>query len=135
MNKRIGNIILLSAVLAAAAVSVTGAAEKHKSKGMQGKSAPFSVAGVYSGSFDGEILVSGRSVYITDKTSFHRVGKGPVEAGESVTKTAVYVSGVMKGKKAIATMVLIGERETSNDYSQTTIESAESDPKTSKKAR
>jgi hypothetical protein len=135
MNKRIGNIILLSAVLAAGAVSVTGAAEKHKSKGMPAKSAPFSVAGVYSGSLDGEILVSGQSVYITDKTSFHRVGKGPVEAGESVTKTAVYVSGVMKGKKAIATMVLIGERETSNDYSQTTIESAESDPKTSKKAR
>jgi hypothetical protein len=129
MNKRIGNIILLSAVLAAAAVSVTGAAEKHKSKGMPVKSAPFSVAGVYSGSLDGEILVSGQSVFITDKTSFQKVGKGPVEKGESLSKTAVMISGVMKGKTAIATMVLISERETSNDYSQTTIESTKAIPR------
>lgn len=135
MNKRVAQIILLSAVLAAAAVNVTGAAEKHKSKGVAAKTVPFTVTGVYSGALEGEVMVSGRSVFINDKTSVHRVGTGPVAAGESVTKTAVYISGVMKGKKAIATMVLIGERETSNDYSQTTIESAERDPKTSKDGR
>ena len=133
MNKRIARIILLSAALAAIAVGVTGATEqKHKGKGVAAKNVPFSVAGVYSGSLDGEIMVNGQSVFINDRTTFHRVGKGPVEAGESVTKTAVYIGGVMKGKKAIATMVLIGERETSNDYTQTTIEGAESDPTTAK---
>jgi len=76
----------------------------------------------------GEITVNGQSIFINDKTSFHRVGQGPVAAGESVSKTAVSIGGVMKGKKAIATMVVIGEPETSNDYSQTTIEGAERDP-------
>jgi hypothetical protein len=129
MNKRTVRIMLLSAALAATAVSITGAAEqKNKGKGVPAKSVPFSVTGVYSGSLSGEITVNGQSIFINDKTSFHRVGQGPVAAGESVSKTAVSIGGVMKGKKAIATMVVIGEPETSNDYSQTTIEGAERDP-------
>jgi hypothetical protein len=79
--------------------------------------------------------VNGQSVFINDKTSIHRVGKGPVPKGESVSKSPLYIGGVMKGKKAIATMVIVGEPETSNDFSQTTIEGAERNPATSKEGR
>jgi hypothetical protein len=133
MNKQTIRIILLSAALAALTVGVTGA--KPKSKGIPAKSVPFAVTGVYSGSLSGEIVMNGQSVFINDKTSIQKVGVGPVEPGESVSNSAVYVSGVMKGKKAIATMVIVGERETSQDFSQTTIEGAEVDPKASKRAR
>jgi hypothetical protein len=125
MNKQSIRIILLSAALAMVAVGVTDA--KPKSKGVAAKSAPFSVTGVYSGTLDGEVVVNGQSVFITNQTSFHKVGKGPVEKGESLSKTAVMISGVTKGKKAIATMVLIGERETTDDYSQATLAGAEDD--------
>jgi len=47
MNKRTVRIMLLSAALAATAVSITGAAEqKNKGKGVPAKSVPFSVTGV-----------------------------------------------------------------------------------------
>ena len=134
MNKQTIRIILLSAALAAVTVSVTGAKEQ-KSKGVRAKSAPFAVTGVYSGALSGEIVVNGQSLFLNDKTSIQKVGQGPVEPGMSVSKTAVYVVGVMKGKKAIATSVLVGEPETSNDFTQATIEGAESDPETSKRAR
>lgn len=137
MNKQTIRIILLSAALAVVAVGVTGAKEQRvpKSKGVPAKGVPFSVTGVYSGSLSGEIVVNGQSVFINDKTSIQKVGKGPVEPGESVSNSAVYVSGVMKGKKAIATMVVVGEKESTQDFSQTTIEGAEVDPKTSKRGR
>lgn len=137
MNKHTIRIVLLSAALALVAVSVTGAKEQKmpKSKGVPAKSAPFAVTGVYSGSLGGEIVVNGQSIFIGDKTTIHQTGKGPVEAGTSVSNAAIYVAGVMKGKKAVATMIVVGDRETSNDFSQTTIEGAESDPKTSKRAR
>ncbi len=134
MNHRTIRIAALFVALTACAVSITGA-KGQKSKGIAAKSAPFSVTGVYSGSISGEMVVNGQSVFVNDKTSIQRVGKGPVSMGESVSNSAVIVSGVMKGKKAIATMVLIGEPETSNDFTQTTIEGAERDPKTSKRAR
>ncbi|MCI0452286.1 MAG: hypothetical protein L0Z51_07830 [Candidatus Latescibacteria bacterium] len=136
MNKQSIRIILLSALMAALTVGVTGAKEQKmpKGKGVPGKPVPFSVTGVYSGSLSGEIVVNGQSVFVNEKTSIQVVGKGPGEFGESVSNAGVIVSGVMKGKKAIATMVVVGERESSKDFSQTTIEGAEVDP-ASKRAR
>lgn len=136
MNKHTIRIAALVVALAATA-GVTGAKEQKvpKGKGMPAKAVPFSVMGVYSGSLSGEIIVNGQSVFINDKTSLQQVEKGPVAVGVSVSKTAVAVSGYMKGKKAVATMVVIGEKESSEDFSQTTIEGAESDPKTDKKGR
>ena len=134
MNKHI-RIIAMSAVLAVAAVGIAVAGEQgmaKSKKGMPTKSVPFTVSGLFSGSISDEIVVDGRSIIITNKTSVHRVDKGPVEVGESVSNSAVMVSGVMKGKKAIATMVLIGDRTSSEDFSMTTIAGAERDPKASK---
>jgi hypothetical protein len=133
MSKHI-RIIAVSAVLAVAAVGIAVAGEqgKVKSKGNPTKSVPFTVSGVFSGSISDEIVVDGQSVIITNKTSVHRVDKGPVEVGESVSSSAIMVSGVMKGKKAIATMVLIGDRTSTEDFSLTTIAGAERDPKSSK---
>lgn len=127
MNKRTARIMLLSAALAATAVSITGATEQAmpKGKGVPAKMVPFSLTGVYSGPLSGEITVDGQSVFINDKTSLHKVGVGPVEAGQSISNTAVYIGGVMKGKKAIATMIVIGERETSDDFSQATVPGAD----------
>jgi len=133
MNKHI-RIIAMSAVLAVAAVGIAVAGEQGmvKSKGTPTKSVPFTVSGLFSGSISDEIVVDGQSIIITNKTSVHRIDKGPVEVGESVSNSAVMVSGVMKGKKAIATMVLIGDRTSSEDFSMTTIAGAERDPKASK---
>ena len=99
-----------------------------KSKGVPAKAVPFTMTAVFSGSLSGEISVDGQSVFINNKTSFHKVGVGPVEQGESVNNTAIFIGGVMKGKKAIATMVLIGEPSVSADFSETTIEGAERSP-------
>lgn len=136
MNKRTVLIMLLSAALAAATVGTTGATEQKvpKGKGVT-KSVPFSVTGVYTGSLSGEIVVDGQSIFINDKTSLHKVGVGPVEGGETVNNAAIFVGGVMKGKKAIATMIVIGERTSTDDYSETTIAGAERDPATSKDGR
>lgn len=137
MNKHTIRIAALVVALAATAAGVTGAKEQSapKGKGMPAKAVPFSVMGVYSGSLSGEIIVNGQSIFINEKTSLQQVDKGPVEIGASVSKTAVSVSGYMRGKKAVATMVVIGEKESSEDFSQTTIEGAERDPKTDKKGR
>src|SRR3972149_6951592 len=121
MNKRTTYIFALFVALAATAVGVPGA----KPKGKAVKSGPFTVTAMFSGTLSGEIVVNGQSIFINDKTSFHKVGKGPVEKGESVSNSAVFIGGVTKGKRSIATMVIIGEPETSNDFSQTTIEGAE----------
>lgn len=135
MSKHI-RIIAMSAVLAVAAIGIAVAGEqgmaKSKGKGTPTKSVPFTVSGLFSGSISDEIVVDGQSIIITNKTSVHRIDKGPVEVGESVSNSAVMVSGVMKGKKAIATMVLIGDRTSSEDFSMTTIAGAERDPKASK---
>jgi hypothetical protein len=130
MNTRTIRIIALFVTLAAAAVSVTGAKEQSvpKSKGVAVKSAPFEVTGVFSGSLTGEIVIDGQSVFITDKTTFYQVGVGPAESGRGLSNTAVYVGGVMKGKKAIATLVVIGEEEVSADFSQSTIANSDRDP-------
>jgi len=135
MNTRSIRIMALFVALAAVTVSVTGAKEQNvpKSKGVSVKATPFAVTGTFSGSLSGEIVIDGQSVYITDKTTFHQVGVGPVEAGRGVSHAAVYIGGVMKGKKAIATMVVIGEEEVSNDFSQSTI--ANSDRESSGEAR
>lgn len=137
MNKRSIRIVALIVALAATAAGVTGAKEQNapKGKGMPAKAVPFSVMGVYSGSLSGEILVNGQSFFITEKTSLQQVDKGPVAVGTSVSKAAVSVSGYMRGKKAIATMVVIGEKESTEDFSQATIEGVERDPKTDNKGR
>jgi hypothetical protein len=131
MNTRSIRIIALVVALAAVAVSVTGAKEQNvpKSKGVSVKATPFAVTGTFSGSLSGEIVVNGQSVFITDKTTFQKVGVGPIDAGRGVSNTAIFVGGVMKGKKAIATMIVIGEEEVSADFSQTTIPNSERNPK------
>ena len=103
-----------------------------RGKGMPAKGAQFGLTAVFSGSLSGEIVVDGQSIFITDKTTFHRVGEGPVESGESVHNAAIFIGGVMKGKKAIATMILIGEPEVSADFSTTTIEGSERKPTASR---
>lgn len=130
MNTRTIRIVLLSAALAVSAVGITGAREQAvpTGKGVPVKAVPFAITTVFTGSLSGEILVDGQSVFITNKTTFHKVGVGPIDSGESVNNTAVFISGVVKGKKAIATMVLIGEPEVSADFSQTTIEGSERSP-------
>lgn len=137
MNKHTIRTVAVIVALAATAAGVTAAKEQSapKGKGMPAKAVPFAVMGVYSGTLSGEIVVNGQSIFINDKTSLHHVNKGPVDSGESVSKAAVSVSGYMKGKKAVATMVLIGEKESSDDFSQTTIEGAEGDPATDKRSR
>jgi len=133
MNTRTIRIVLLAAALAASAVSITGAGEQKVPTGKGvAKNVPFSVSGVYTGSLSGEIMVNGQSVCINDKTWFQKVGEGPVTPGTSVSKTAVAIGGVMKGKKAIATLVIIGEQESSADFTQSTIDGAERDPSQSK---
>ncbi len=132
MNKRTVCTILLTAALSAGAMTLSNATEKNMRVAPTGKTVPFSVMGIYSGMLSGEIVVDGQSVFITDKTTFHKVESGPVEGGLSVTKAPIVVTGVMKGKKAMATMIVIGERESSADYSQTTVEGASRDPKAAK---
>jgi len=130
MNKHTIRIIALFVALAATAVSVTGAKEQNMSKG-KGRpvtGTPFRVTGMFSGSLTGEIVIDGQSVFINDKTTFHRVGVGPVDMGGAVTNAPVFVGGVMKGKKAIATMIVIGEEEESADFSQSTIAGSDRDP-------
>jgi len=77
MNKHI-RIIAMSAVLAVAAVGIAVAGEqgKVKSKGNPTKSVPFTVSGVFSGSISDEIVVDGQSIFITSKTSVHRIDGG-----------------------------------------------------------
>lgn len=133
MNKHMFRIALISAALAVCAVSVTGAKEQAMNKGKGvAKSVPFSVTGQFSGSLSGEIVVNGQSIFINDKTSIHKVGHGPIDQGSGVSNCAVLVGGVMKGKKAIATMILVGEPESREDFSQTTIPGAERDPAATK---
>jgi hypothetical protein len=131
MNTRSIRIIVLLVALAATAVSVTGAKEQNvpKSKGVASKVTPFAVTGTFSGSLSGEIVVNGQSVILTNKTSFQEVGVGPVDAGRGVSKRAIFVGGVVKGKKHIATFVVIGEEEASADFSQSTIANSDRDPK------
>ncbi len=130
MNTRTIRIVLLSAALAVGVVGITGARENGMStgKGVSIRAVPFAMTTVFTGSLTGEIVVNGQSVFINDKTSFQKVGVGPVDSGENVTNTAIFIGGVMKGKKAIATMVLIGEPEVSADFSQTTLEGCEASP-------
>jgi hypothetical protein len=126
MNTRKIRIVLLSAALAVGVVGITGEQAVSKSKGAPVKAVPFTMTTVYSGPLSGEIVVDGQSVFINDKTSFHKVGVGPVDSGQSVNSTAIFIGGVMKGKKAIATMVLIGEPESSADFSAATVDGSES---------
>lgn len=127
MNTRTIRIVLLFAALAVGVVGITAAREDSMSigKGVPIRAVPFTMTTVFSGPLTGEILVNGQSVFINAKTTFHKVGVGPIEAGETVNNTAIFIGGVMKGKKAIATMVLIGEPEMSADFSETTIPTAE----------
>lgn len=123
MNKRI-RIGILCVALAAAAVGISAAGEEQglsRGKGMPTKAVTFTTIGMFSGTLSDEIVVNGQSIYITNKTSIHRVGEGPVDVGEGVSKSSVMVSGVMKGKKAMATLILVSEPESSADFSQDTV--------------
>jgi hypothetical protein len=136
MNKRTLRIIALSMTLAVTAVSVTDAGQKGVERGHGVKNtADFQASGLYTGSLSGQIVVGGESVFIGKKTAIYQVGKGQIAQGTSVTKSPLYVAGVMKGTKLVATMVLVGEPETTNDFSLTTLPDAEKDPKLTKRAR
>ena len=127
MNKRI-RIGILCVALAAAAVGISAASEEQglsKGKPKPTKAVTFTTIGMFSGTMSDEIVLNGQSIYITNKTSIHRVGEGPVDVGEGVSKSSVIVSGVMKGKKAMATLILISEPESSADFSETTVAGAD----------
>ncbi len=123
MNTRSIRIVLAAAALAVAVAGASVARDQAvpKGKGVSLKAVPFSATTVFSGTLTGEIVVDGQSVFINDQTTFHKVGVGPVESGQSVRNTPILIGGVMKGKKAIATMILIGEPETGADFSQDTV--------------
>jgi len=67
----------------------------------------FSITAQYLGSLDGRIRVGGREVYVPRTTTIYVVGQGMQEDGYFVNDAMVYVSGINKRGKSVATMIVV----------------------------
>lgn len=115
--------IILTAALILVLVSDTNAGENRNRKavGMSYyNNSTFSVTGHYVGSLDGRIRVGGREVYVPRATTVYVVGHGIQEDGYFVNNELVFVSGVKKQGKWVATMVVVRpSSDTSAGYRRT----------------
>lgn len=68
---------------------------------------PFSVSGVYTGGIGGEMTISGRKVWVSDKALVWMVSEGQGKLGTFVTKRRVYAAGIITDGVPVVNQVLI----------------------------
>ena len=102
-------VVLMTAVILALAVEADArASNSRKAVRMDYKNTnTFSVTAQYLGSLDGRIRVGGREVYVPRTTTIYVVGQGMQQDGYFVNDAVVYVSGVNKKGKSVATMIVV----------------------------
>lgn len=102
--------IMLIVALVTGMATDTSAGTKNKSKALMmagsGKGA-FSVTTHYLGTLEGDVLIGGERVYISSTTPVYVVGNGIQEDGYFSNGEAVYVTGVRRGGKAVAKMIVV----------------------------
>ena len=67
----------------------------------------FSVTGRYLGSLEGRIFIGTRPVQVSKSTPVYVVGQGLQKDGYFVNEGIVYISGVRKNGKEVATMIVV----------------------------
>lgn len=102
-------IVLTTAVILVFAVDVDSRASRsRKAVRMDyNNTNTFSITAQYLGSLDGRIRVGGREVYVPRTTTIYVVGQGMQEDGYFVNDAMVYVSGINKRGKSVATMIVV----------------------------
>ena len=112
--------LILVAVLVAgfATQADAGTQDKNKALMMSGSGSrgtgSFTVTAQYLGSFEGRIRVGGKQIYVPSSTPVYVVGEGLQENGYFSNDAVVYVTGVRRGDRAIAKMIVVrpGESHT-----------------------
>lgn len=82
----------------------------------------FAISGMYSGSLDGEVMISGRRVLVDNRTILHSTEDGRLEFGTHVVRRSVYVAGVIDryGQKR-ATMIIVRDNNRSHGKRPVTV--------------
>jgi hypothetical protein len=114
--------------LVAGAADAGRPASKKSRKGLPSRAETFAVSGEYTGALSGEILVAGQSVFIPKGVTIYHVTDGAQEYGETFASASVYVSGTVQKGRMVARIVVVGDRASRNDYSQTTLSNVEAPP-------
>jgi hypothetical protein len=105
--------LILVAVLMIGFATQADAKTQDKSKalmmsGSGGRSAgSFSVTAQYLGSFEGQIRVGGKKIHVPADTPIYVVGQGLQENGYFSDDGIVYVTGVRRGDRSIAKMIVV----------------------------
>lgn len=105
--------LILVAVLIAGFATQADAGTQDKSKAlmMSGSGAmgagSFSVTAQYLGALEGKIRVGGRKIEVPSNTPVYVVGKGLQENGYFANDAVVYVTGVRRGDRSVATMIVV----------------------------
>ena len=88
--------------------SVQAQQNRYRNDQTSQKHHSFAISGVYSGSLDGEVMISGRRVLVDKKTVLHSTEDGRLELGTHVVRRPVYVAGIIDrhGQKR-ATMIIV----------------------------
>jgi hypothetical protein len=109
-------------ILVMAADATAGAYRSRKAVRMRfHNQSTFSVTAQYLGSLDGRIRVGGREVYVPRTTTIYVVGQGIKDDGYFVNDEVVYVSGIQKQGKSVATMIVVRPSDGSTTaYNKTT---------------
>ncbi len=125
MNTRKVTVAIFAALVGGL---VFGLSHAEVGKGRAAKATKFTASGVYSGSLSGSVLIGTETVEIGKGAKIYRIGTGQLEEGAVVTAAGVYVAGVVRKGKRVASTVIVSEPESSQDFSETTLPNAEADP-------
>jgi hypothetical protein len=117
-------LILVAVLIAGFATQAdAGTQDKNKALMMSGSGSKgagsFTVTAQYLGSFEGRIRVGGKTVHVPSNTPVYVVGKGLQENSYFSNDDVVYVTGVRRGDRAIAKMIVVrpGESHTRRNSS------------------
>lgn len=114
-------IVLTLALAAMTLVADSGRTEERSTaRRIRTGKQNFSVSGSYTGLLSGDIIVSGRPIFVPESALLYDVEDGVMEAGSVVASSSVSISGTIQNGDMIAGIIIIA-RDEGSDYSNTTM--------------